>query len=306
MLPSMHMGAAERKEAVPLLDGAHQNITNIFRHVNCDPQTKNFSDSILVADSMRSTGPARRSLSSVLWGKFSSHERNDALQKEGVGSAAFLIRDAVLGEEYFPNGCRYNPYSTHSQKEWRNMFAIICGRLSGYPWMVGLVQVAAWMIALLTFIEPPYWCRHGDFAMLEFVDYEDNKFGSCGVLLNAKGQSPDGETSVYYYPSSSAMWVSIEESRAVEWVCLPIVTFYLILKFGRDGFDVKRFFINGHSHWTCTLQSFLIIFLYYTLLTKYSKYDPFVRLFLLGSFMRDFQREAYTLIKMVRTTPPVY
>ena len=290
----MHV-AAERKEAVPLLDGARQNKANIFRHVNFDPQTKKFVDSI--ADSMRSTGSASSS-SSVLWGKFSSHERNYALQKEGVGSAAFLIRDAVLGEEDLPYGCWYNPY-THPQKEWRNFFAIICGRLSGHPWMTWVVQVAAWIIALLTFIEPPYWCRHGDFAMLEDVDYEDNKFGSCGVLLSAKGTSLDGEESVDYYPSSKSMQISMEESMAAEWLCLSIVTFYLILKVGRDGFEAKRFFTNGYSHWTRTFQSFLITFLYYGLITKYSKYDPFVRLFLLGSFMRDFQREVYTLIKMV-------
>jgi hypothetical protein len=277
MLSSMHV-APERKETAPLLDSARQNKADIFRHVNFDPQTK--------------------SSSSVLWGKFSSHERNYALQKEGVGSAAFLIRDAVLGEEDIPYECWYNPY-IHPQKEWRNFFAIICGRLSGYYWMTWVVQVAAWMIALLTFIEPPYWCRHGDFAMVEDVDYEDNRFGSCGVLLSANGPSLNGEESVDYYPSSKSMQISIEESVAVEWICLSIVTFYLILKVGRDGFEAKRFFINGYGHWTRTLQSFLITLLYYGLLTKHSKYDPFVRLFLLGSFMRDFQREVYTLIKMV-------
>jgi hypothetical protein len=286
---SMHVDA-EQKEAVPLLDCASQNKANIFRNVNFDPETKNFADSI--ADSMRSTGSASSS-SSGLWGKFSSHERQYALEREGVGSAAFLIRDAILGE-----GGWYNPY-THPQKEWRNFFAISCGRLSGYYWMTWVVQVAAWMIALLTFIEPPYWCRHGDFAMLEDMDYEDNKFGSCGVLLSAKGPSLDGEESVDYYPSSKSMQISIEESMAVEWLCLSIVTFYLILNFGRDGFEAKRFFINGYSHWTRALQIFLIIFLYYSLLTKYAKYDPFVRLLLLASMMRDFQREVYTLIKMV-------
>jgi hypothetical protein len=290
----MHV-AAKRKEAVPLLDGARQNEANIFRQVNFDPQTKNFADSI--ADSMRSTGSAS-SFSSVFWWKFSSDERKYALQKEGVGSAAFLIRGAVLGEEDIPYACWYNPYA-NPKKEWRNFFAIICGRLSGTHWMTWVVQIAAWMIALLTFIEPPYWCRHGDFAMLEDVDYEDYKFGSCGVLLSAKSASLDGEESVDYYPTSKSMQISIEESMAVEWLCLSIVTFYLILKVGRDGFEAKRFFINGYSRWARTLQSFLIAFLYYGLITKYSKYDPFVRLFLLGSFMRDFQREVYTLIKMV-------
>jgi hypothetical protein len=78
MLSSMHV-AVERKEAVPLLDGARQNKENTFRHVNFDAQTKNFADSI--ADSMRSTGSAS-SFSSVLWGEFSSHERNHASKRK--------------------------------------------------------------------------------------------------------------------------------------------------------------------------------------------------------------------------------
>jgi hypothetical protein len=200
------------------------------------------------------------------------------IKKEGVGSAAFLVRDAVLGEEDVSCECWYNP-CTHPQKEWRNFFAIICGRLSGYHWMTRVVQAAAWMTALLTFIEPPHWCRHGDFAMLE-----DNKFGGCGVLLSDKGPSLEGEESADCYPSLKSMQISLEEAMAVEWLCLSVATFCLILKVGREGFKAKQFFITGYSHRTRTLQSFLITFLCYGPLTKCSKYDPFVRLLLLGSF----------------------
>lgn len=284
--------ATEQKESSPLLDADSHYIT---RSVSFDPQTETAG----LADSTRSTG-SQNSFSSILWENFSPSERESALQKDGVGSAAFLIRDAVLGEEELPYESCYDPYAC-LENEWRNFLAIICGRLSANQWVVGLVQGTAWMLTLLTFIEPPYWCRDSDLFLVQNTTVDEvDKFGSCGVLLNAKGESPDGETSVDYYPNSSAMWVTIEESRAVEWVCLSIVTFYLILKFGRDGFESKRFFINGYSHSVRLLQCCLIIFLFHGLLTQYTEYSPFVRLLLLGTFMRDFQREAYTLMKMVR------
>jgi hypothetical protein len=286
--------ATEQKESTPLLDAAHPDNVNAIRSVSFDPQTAG------LADSTRSIG-SQNSFSSNLWEHFSPSERVRALHKEGVGSAAFLIRDAVIGEEDIPFESCYDPYAC-LENEWRNFISIICGRLSANQWMVGLVQGAAWMLALLTLIEPPYWCRDSDLFLVQNTTVDEvDKFGSCGVLLNAKGESPDGETNVDYYPSSNAMWVTIEESRAVEWVCLSITTLYLILRFGRDGFEVKRLFINGYSHWIRLTQFCLIIFLVRGLLMQYTEYNPFVRLLLLGTFMRDFQREALTLIKMVRS-----
>jgi hypothetical protein len=286
--------ATEQKESTPLLDAGHSDsLFNINRSVSFDPRTAGLADS---TRSIRS----QNSFSSILWEKFSPSERESALQKEGVGSAAFLIRDAVLGEEDLPYDSCYNPYA-RLENEWRNFLAIICGRLSANQWIVGLVQGTAWMLALLTFIEPPYWCRDSDLFLAQNTTIDEvDKFGSCGVLLNAKGVSADGETYVDYYPNSNVMWVTIEDSRAVEWVCLSIVTFYLILKFGRDGFESKRFLFNGYSRSIRLLQCCLVIFLFRGLLTQYTEYSAFVRLLLLGTFMRDFQREAFTLLKMVR------
>jgi hypothetical protein len=287
------MATDQKDESTPLLDAVDPDSLDVTRSVSFDPQTAG------LADSARSTW-SQNSFSSNVWEKFTPSERESALRKDGVGSAAFLIRDAVLGEEDRAYETYYNPYEC-PEKEWRNFLAIICARLSANQWMVGLVQGTAWMLALLTFVEPPYWCRDSDLFLAQNSTVDGSgKFGSCRVLFNAKGESPDGETSVEYYPNSKAMVVSIEDARAVEWICLSVMTFYLILKFGRAGFESKRFFINGYRHGIWLLQICLMVFLLRSLLMQYTEYNPFVRLLLLGTLMRDFQREAYTLIKMVR------
>jgi hypothetical protein len=88
----------------------------------------------------------------------------------------------------------------------------------------------------------------------------------------------DGEENVRYYPNSSSMWLTLEQSRTVEWVCLSILTSFLILRLGRDGFEVHRFFYPGHIRFVHSLRCLLLVCLYTALITKNPRFSPFLRL----------------------------
>jgi hypothetical protein len=241
-----------------------------------------------------------RSISSFLKEQISPSEREKVLDRPGVGPAAFLIRDAVLGNVENPYESGYDPYSK-SENKLRNTLSIVCDRLSAYDGMNRLLHASAWILALLSFIEPPYWCRNSTLAIV-LEGAEENKFGTCGVLLSARGVAPDG-SDFAYYPNSGSMWLTKEESAMVESVFLSVVTFFLLLKLGRAGFELKRFFRPGICRLNHGLQCISIFLIYGGLCFKYTDHHPFFRLILLGTFMRNFQREAKTLIKMVCFKP---
>lgn len=107
--------------------------------------------------------------------KLTKSERAEALQKQGVGGAAFLIRDAVLGDTNPTAGC-YDPYANPAA-ELRNLIAIVCRRLASYRPISWFMHAALWMLVILTFIEPPIWCQSWD----ETAD------DSCPNLLSLQG-----------------------------------------------------------------------------------------------------------------------
>ena len=284
----------DAKEDSPLLKHIdRRDVSNSVRSVTFGVDSVEFQSSTL----------SNRSSSISIFLKdtlLSPSERERALQtQEGVGPAAFLIRDAVLGEEEHPYETWYNPYADPANER-RNFFAAFCARSSSSVVMVRILKVAAWTLVILSFVEPPYWCRRSHLVITEDSDKFGNGFGVCGVLLNAAGPSLDGEEMVTYYPNSSSMWLTEEQSTKLEGLCLFIITLYLFLRFGRDGFEVQRFLMNGYNRFTRTLQLLMILLLIRGLITHNTELNPLFRLALLGTFTRGFQREVRTLVKMVR------
>lgn len=244
----------------------------------------------LVPDSSSS-----RSISDILMQKVSSSERVHALQNLGIGPASRLIRDAVLGQESQAESW-YDPYSNDHQPI-NNFISILCGRLLTYKWMVRLLTTATWTLVLLTFFEPPYWCRDSDLDIV--IGSEENKFGTCGVVMNARGSSSGGEENVELYPNSSSMWLTVNESRVVEWVCLSIITAFMLLYFGRGAFDLHRFFYKGHRRVLHTTRCLMLALSFCALLTQNTMYNPFFRVLLLATYQKSFLKEFKTLVNMV-------
>ena len=250
----------------------------------------------------RSYGYQSSNSFSSYWIKhLSPSERVKALEKPGVGPAAFLIRDAVLGEEDLDFHEFYNPY-VNPENEWRNFLALLGGRVSSSTWVNRCVNVVLWMQCLLTFFEPPHWCRNSAVEIVqEYADQNPNDDGyrTCQIILNAKGTAADGSEDVDLYPNARTMYLTAFQSRCIEWICLIIVAVFTLLRFAQAGFDLHRFFFLGGQRINHMIQFFAILLLSIGLILRLSVLNPFLRLALLGSFMRDFQVEFVTLATMV-------
>lgn len=197
----------------------------------------NGSSSLLDRDSSVSIGSgllnrieyestSMRSFTRKMMKSLSSEERRHALREKGVGRAAFLIRDAVLGFQDAPYEGFYDPYATLNSDvaeiNLRNTISFVCGRLIASGWLTRILLLANWLLFLLSFIEPPHWCRDSDLVLVQ-NNTVDAGYGDCDVLLSAKGMTADGEENQALYPNFGIMLITISQSQCIELVCIFII-----------------------------------------------------------------------------------
>ena len=253
-----------------------------------DDASHNFSSSSL-----------RYTLSELLE-SFSSTDRDLALKENGVGPAAAMIKDAVLGYQDAPYEGFFSPYSNPNARI-QNFISIVCGRCIAYDLVNNLVLGASWALFILTFLEPPQWCRDSSLEIVQGVmDNSFTEYGHCKIILQARGTAADGEENQYYYPSYDAMWVSVSQSRQVELSCVFIIFCYMILELGKDGFHLPLFFYPGYKRLVHSARIIISVCLVVGVVTDNAILNPLFRMILLGSFLRNFQTEFWTIIKMVR------
>jgi hypothetical protein len=241
----------------------------------------------------------RDSLGQILE-SFSSTERQDALKAFGVGPAASMIKDAVLGYQDAPYEGFYDPYA-NPDAEIRNMASVVCGRFIAYNWAKNLLLGANWMLFILTFLEPPHWCRDSklEIAQGNNLNYDVNEFGDCKVILDARGTTADGEENQEYYPNWNMTWLSVSQAKHVELSCVFIIFSYMILKMGDDGFNLRLFFYPGYKRWVHSSQMIMLVCLVLGIMIGNTVLNPFFRMIILGLFLRNFQKEFLTMMKMV-------
>lgn len=245
-----------------------------------------------------------RSFTNKMMKSLSSEDRRHALKQPGVGHAAFLIRDAVLGYQDAPHEGFYDPYSIvnteDSKINFRNSISFVCGRLCAYNWVQRLLLAANWIVFLLSFVEPPQWCRDSD---LTIVGNNPNgslsKYGDCEIILSARGTTADGDENQAYYPNFNLMLLSIEQSKCIELVCVFIIFLFLVLKMGDDGFVFKFFFYPGNKRYMHSFRLITLACLLAGNLSGYTVLSPFFRMLILASHLRRFLREFCTLGKMI-------
>ena len=247
-----------------------------------------------------------QTLSDRFWSRLSSRERNHALETLGIGPAAHLIRDAVLGEKSTADW--FDPYQNPNQPI-RNAVSLVCSRLIAHRWMNRLLRATAWILAILSFIEPPSWCRNQKYIHLPIVRNNNNnsttspanhEFGTCGILLEARGTAVDGTENVQLYPNSSSMWLTPTQAHAIEAWCLGIIFFFLLLQFGKDGMDRRHFFdVGSGARQLHSLRLILLAVLVLGLYMDDKTYSPFFRLVMLGTHLQTFQKELDSLLRMV-------
>lgn len=227
--------------------------------------------------------------------------RDEALQREGVGRAAFLIRDAVIGEDAEnPAEGAYDPYEYQSSEfELRNTISIVCHRICSYRPVLRFFRATCWILVLLSFIEPPSWC---EIPGRDDSSSEDS-LATCSVLLNSYG-IPAGSNGtsehVQYYPSTRANRISKSQSLQVETVCVIIILLVLLLRIGRDGMSLTRFFRKGPSRLVRVTQLGSLLMLITGLVVGQTRHHVYARL-LIALSLNDFgtHREIRSLIRVL-------
>jgi hypothetical protein len=258
-----------------------------------------FSTTVTPNNSLRSSISSSISRSFLNRYTQSNSQRERALAREGVGAAAFLIRDAVLGEmeSHDPAHGVYDPYQ-HPERKLRNNISIASRRLTSYRPLLHFMRFVTWTLVLLTFIEPPAWCRQ------KGINDDHTTLAGCPAYFAAEGipasNSNSTDTkSVSYYPSSGALFITGTQSIRIEAVCLAFMSLFLLLHLGRDGMSLKRYFRAGHSGVNRTVQFVSLILLTVGLLADYRPHHPVTRLVLLATILPGCRRDLQILIHML-------
>jgi hypothetical protein len=271
------------------------------------PSTTATPNNSLRSSTGSSSSSVSPSTSSFRWSvlnhyKASNSQRERALSKEGVGAAAFLIRDAVIGEvdSYDPACGVYDPYQ-HPEKRFLNDISIASRRLTSYRPLLHFMRAVVWTLVLLTFIEPPQWCRESKTHPTSFNSNSTSTLSGCSAYLAAEGIPADNSTdkSVSYYPNSGSLLVTATESNIIEAVCLALISLFLLLRLGRDGMSLTRYLRVGQSRVNRMVQVTALILLIVGLLADYRPHHPVTRLVLLATFIPGCQRDLKVLIKML-------
>jgi len=210
--------------------------------------------------------------------------------RERVGSAAFLLCDAILGQENEDAGGHFafDPYES-DETPLRNKISISCRRIVSILWVRKLVKSVAWLLVFLSFFEPPGWCK--DFAS------EDGSVVGCEGAMNARGppaEDPNSDVVVEYYPNTGTLLVTTEQEEVIELVFVFIILIFVLLGIARDGMSLRIYFRDGPRKNLRFLRALSIVALLVGQLIFFRR--PFRHLFriilaitLTGSVQREFR-----------------
>ena len=183
----------------------------------------------------------------------------------------------------------------------RNAISISCGKLVAQ--LRGAVVLVCWALFMLTFFEPPTWCRDASdlqiVATSQHYDANISQFGDCKILFEAVGVTADMVENQALYPNFDSMLLTIEQSRNIEISCVVVIFMYMLLEFGDDGFFPSLFFYRGYKRWIHTSRCIILTMFPLSVLIDNTTFNPFFRMAILGTFLRGFQREMKTLLKMI-------
>jgi hypothetical protein len=268
------------------------------------PSAENGSSfSSRINNSVRSAASdSLRKASSRLLQSMSTTQREHAMTL-GLGPAAFLIKDAVIGQQDAPYEGWYDPYTTFGQEydELRNLISVVCGRMIAMTWVKSLLCYAPnWILFTLSFIEPPQWCRDSDLTIATNNPSDSlREYGDCNIILNSWGLTADGLKTDQLYPNSSSMWISVTQSKQIELLCVGVVAFWMLLELGRDGMDSRLFFYKGPKRVLHFIRCCCLVALLAGSLAENTTFNPFFRMLLLASHLRTFQVELLSVARMV-------
>jgi hypothetical protein len=237
---------AGKNEGTPLLSAFNRSASAVSgRSVRFDEDSQRSSES----QRGRLLHPFR-SASSYLE-HFTQSERTRALQQPGVGKAAFLIRDAIVGSTDNPSEGTFNPYE-NPNTPLRNTISIICRRICAKRSFIRFIYFVVWMLMFLSFIEPPSWCYDIPGLEMSEEDKVKNKVngGQCATIMDLRGppaDDPKSDQEVQYYPNATFLLLTRRQAIVYESICLVLLGVYFLMQIGRDGCHPRIFFRKSRA-----------------------------------------------------------
>ena len=178
---------------------------------------------------------------------WSDNETNELLiftkDHEEVSEAASVLRDVILL-------CKSSSELAHTDYSISRLSRLngshvrlsgICSKVINHPFFSGFFHFCILGLILLSFFEPPTWCRG-------FDDRDIVSGNGCEQALNMKGvpafYSDDSESKIQdYYPNTGTNIFTVEQSLKLEWICMVIILIHTALSYGKDDFSFRNFFI---------------------------------------------------------------
>lgn len=232
-------------------------------------------------------------------------------ENPNIRAAAFLLRDAVLLAKSTSSFAHTDIFIS-LKPELRTSHAT--SRFFRRILTSSLVKVCLRLcitgIVLLSFIEPPSWCR----------DFE----GGCQAAMSAQGvpafYSDSSEEKIQpYYPNTGTVWLTEGQSIRLEYLFVGVFLLHTLLCFASDGFSIESFFyinslrleldslsarrIRNASmfRWVrvCTLFLLLKGMISFSLNSPNRPFAAFLRMVLFVTYSEGLQSEILAVIEIV-------
>ena len=301
------------------------------RHITVGTTDLHTTDCVL-KDSLAGTKKVKSWLENVSLLQRSARDiKRHELLAGNIGTAAYLIRDAVLGDEYVvedPTIGAYNPFSSSNAKNLlRNEISIMCRKYCSSWTVLRMLHYSVASLLLLTFLEPPHWCRNYRRNVLSPDGRQQELLlGCCDTILRLSGKSSfemaynntiESNIVEYYPNTSTAVWLSVPQSHLLEIFFVSIITVVSVLRLGRDGCSFAIYLrrsagTNIQCNRTCQILCIALLFLgvyleYRTQDEKFTILHPYIRLILLYTFLGGTPRDIQALLGMlpVRFLDPI-
>ena len=165
-----------------------------------------------------------------------------AAENPSIREAAFLLRDAVvLGKS--TSSFAHTDYLISMKSDQEHVsynssgIPRLCRKILVNSFVEGFLRICTFALVLLSFIEPPSWCR----------EFESGDSKGCEAALSMVGvpafYSDESEAAIQpYYPNTKTTLLNPQQALQFEWFLVIVLLIHMVLCFGKDGFSLETFF----------------------------------------------------------------
>lgn len=160
-----------------------------------------------------------------------------AAENPNIRRAAYLLRDATLLAKSTSSFAHTDVFlSVKPETQVSRMFH----RILSSSFVQMYLRLCVTGIVLLSFVEPPSWCRN----------IQGDGDGSCKTIMSAQGipafYSDSSEAKFQqYYPNTGNVWFTVDQSVRIECFFVVMFLLHLSLCFATADFSIEKFFYMG-------------------------------------------------------------